>query len=890
MTNGIFDSLTECQQAIAKFKADFPSMQVPKDWSYQEAIFLSGGTPGASTPVPPIQTGPVSIYEYMKNTTPYSKELCDCIESTYDHLVNPSTPGEDTSIPGLLLGRIQSGKTRAFIGVMSLAFDKGFDACIVLTKPDDGLVTQTKARLEKEFDHFSDDTNPCVQNVISIYDVNKNTSLSSMQLQFKNIFVLHKNSRLDIMKCILNKSFANKKVLIIDDEADFVSRTFYSKKRQISAGVTGFRIDDLMNNPQIQCYYLQVTATPYSLLLQPNDVVDVVNGTMSCFRPRFTVLVPTHNNYIGGKQYFDDSKNPNSMYSKLFHPVSDECFDYLLKKNEDARITRHPENHRVYADLRQALASYYVASAIRQIQETKLQNQKVYKSSMLIHCAVEKDDHTHQQKLINKILMLWEDEVNQSHWHNFNALPGEFTTAYLDFVCSINLGISNSEIPSKTYIPSKNEICKKLNQIFNQTEYTVKCVNGDTSDDPNMYTKNGQLKLTNLLNLFIGGYKADRGITIENMIAFAYGRRPQNGGSANTILQHMRQYGNRTKEDMAVTRFHTTMALHQKLEDIYHTDEALRDIFKNNAVPETVCIDYDPSFGFRLCQPSQVRMSDMYGFESFGRIVATGGMQTKRGISTDVSSLEQEIRALEPKEKTPFKVDKNIAIGWIHRIREMFRYNDLSCGNAGIDWDENIMIAAIEKYCPNDNEIWCYYRLNLGASRILPSGGFSDAPETGHTDTTIAKATATDRPFLMLFGEKGDISNGWSGSPFFWPVLRLPVNAVTSVFCYGVKGSTRKNSAVQVTLKDGKVVSPGASIVDTMVDCIKIADPVKVEALNIKYRKNNLVYAAGRCPNNYKTIIPGKFFLRKGISAELAKDFLTDISNKLKLGWDIQII
>ena len=92
--------------------------------------------------------GPVSIYDYMKINTPYSSSLQDCIEKTIDHLTNPADPNEDTSIPGLLLGRIQSGKTRAFIGVMALAFDKGFDACIVLTKPDDGLVAQTNALLE----------------------------------------------------------------------------------------------------------------------------------------------------------------------------------------------------------------------------------------------------------------------------------------------------------------------------------------------------------------------------------------------------------------------------------------------------------------------------------------------------------------------------------------------------------------------------------------------------------------------------------------------------------------------------------------------------------------------------------------------------------------------
>ena len=42
--------------------------------------------------------------------------------------------GEGADKPGLLLGKIQSGKTRAFVGVMALGFDKGIDICVILTK------------------------------------------------------------------------------------------------------------------------------------------------------------------------------------------------------------------------------------------------------------------------------------------------------------------------------------------------------------------------------------------------------------------------------------------------------------------------------------------------------------------------------------------------------------------------------------------------------------------------------------------------------------------------------------------------------------------------------------------------------------------------------------
>jgi hypothetical protein len=55
---------------------------------------------------------------------PLSAETEECsIESVEQLLEQRTTNGR----PGMLLGRIQSGKTRAFVGAIALAFDNGFD-------------------------------------------------------------------------------------------------------------------------------------------------------------------------------------------------------------------------------------------------------------------------------------------------------------------------------------------------------------------------------------------------------------------------------------------------------------------------------------------------------------------------------------------------------------------------------------------------------------------------------------------------------------------------------------------------------------------------------------------------------------------------------------------
>ena len=59
--------------------------------------------------------------------------------------------------PGMLLGKIQSGKTRAFLGIIALAFDKGFDMAVVLTKGTKTLGNQTVRRIANDFRTFREE-------------------------------------------------------------------------------------------------------------------------------------------------------------------------------------------------------------------------------------------------------------------------------------------------------------------------------------------------------------------------------------------------------------------------------------------------------------------------------------------------------------------------------------------------------------------------------------------------------------------------------------------------------------------------------------------------------------------------------------------------------------
>lgn len=52
--------------------------------------------------------------------------------------------GTSNTHPGMLLGKIQSGKTHAFVAATAIAFDNGYQSCIIFTKPTKALATRAK--------------------------------------------------------------------------------------------------------------------------------------------------------------------------------------------------------------------------------------------------------------------------------------------------------------------------------------------------------------------------------------------------------------------------------------------------------------------------------------------------------------------------------------------------------------------------------------------------------------------------------------------------------------------------------------------------------------------------------------------------------------------------
>jgi hypothetical protein len=96
---------------------------------------------------------------------------------------------------------------------------------------------------------------------------------------------------------------------------------------------------------------------------------------------------------------------------------------------------------------------------------------------------------------------------------------------------------------------------------------TVKLVNGQTDED---------VAVRSPYNLFVGGNKLGRGVTIKNLLVSYYGRNPRRP-QADTVLQHARMYGYRRK-DIGLLRLYLPRDLHVVFRAIHKMERGLREL------------------------------------------------------------------------------------------------------------------------------------------------------------------------------------------------------------------------------------------------------------------------------------------------------------------------
>ena len=426
---------------------------------------------------------------------------------------------------GLLYGRIQSGKTVAMIGLVAAAIDNGFRVIVVLTSDNLALVSQTTGRFE------------ALVGPIAIDALNRDSWSTDNKHIAKHlansgvVFVCSKNTkRLDDLIDFLGKIEApNYPALILDDEADqatldtnLARRSRAEKKGLPSVDPTAIneRVVQELSKSLRHHVFLQVTATPYALLLQ---------SVGAKLRPSFVRLLEPGVGYTGGEHFFE-AKHLEGPSPPLVYVPDDESSS-IRDGAADA-----PDG------LRQAIAFFLVAAAAQGLTEPGASNAS---QNFLCHTSQLRAQHQTLEALVRNYVDRVGDHIDARGGEGLDRLH----RAYDEL---------RRTVPDP---PPLGAIIEQVGRRLVGRKVVV--VNAEAN-----------ATLGRGLNFIVGGNILGRGVTIENLLVTYYLREPKIG-QMDTMLQHARMYGYRASL-MHLTRVFLPRQLAVRFHEIHRIEYRLR--------------------------------------------------------------------------------------------------------------------------------------------------------------------------------------------------------------------------------------------------------------------------------------------------------------------------
>ncbi|WP_338984475.1 Z1 domain-containing protein [Spiroplasma endosymbiont of Diplazon laetatorius] len=413
---------------------------------------------------------------------------------------------------GVIVGKVQSGKTSNFLGVISVAFERGFDTVIILGGWDKTLLKQNFIRAKEVFGNFKRKGEIKQLSKVfktEIFDKPENITEGSDANFFDPeenkkaiVTILKQIKHLEktINSIIKNKDiFDKRKVLIIDDEGDQASLDGNFTKREKGKEQTKInkQVTELTKNLK-NFAYLTVTATPYAnLLLEKQELLS----------PKFIKLTKPGKGYCGLEEFHLSETN---KYIEIINDINGELF-------EDERYEMESPD-----SLKRSI-SYFLCCIIDHLKK----GTPLKKYEMLIHIErVTKKQSTIRSQL-NKMLSEYREYSQDEQDIDFLMFK-DFINEGFRMLFNRELDFSNQE---------DKEFIQKFKDILGEVH--IRLING---------TKDA-LKIQEIEDnyiIYIGSDLLQRGVTLENLIV-TYITRIANKNNADTVLQRARWFGYRKK-------------------------------------------------------------------------------------------------------------------------------------------------------------------------------------------------------------------------------------------------------------------------------------------------------------------------------------------------------
>jgi hypothetical protein len=708
--------------------------------------------------------------------------------------------------PVLMVGQVQAGKTRAFLAVMAKCFDEGYDAAIVLTKGTRLLGMQTIERIRRDFSSrvHGCKVSPIGSKRMKVFDINslKHLVVTPSLLKSKLVFVaIKEDDNILALRDFLNNNPNLKRLntLLIDDEADHGTLSYRSSGEmgEVQSGITKLRMSYNQRDRRKRSgvlTMLQVTATPVDLYFQRDESSDELDYIS--LQPDYSLLLNPHSSYVGGEHYFDRSQEKGSVESYLWSRVSDHEIERLKQPSTTGHLMRR--GGRMLERLsgyRDALVSYLVAGTIRYLQTEYRRAhpgthffEPSYSSAFLIHISYLRADHTWQRTCLTVLL--------QHLKENLSLFKKRVTAAYKDFSRSIVAAQScaSSDELDELQLPERgvNEVWDTLLRLLEEEDLQITVINSDDKKSASdvipleSLVEDGQLALSYTFNIFIGAQSLDRGITVDHLISFYYGRTARSSMQVDSVLQHSRWYGARSLADIAVTRLHTSESLHKQLETAYRFDKTLREDLEQlngqlSMIEETSLIECSH---LKIIDRSKTPAVEYQRFTTQPIVVFyCKASELSRDEHTQLLAEQDELLARYFRHKNkPMKIPQKeraeLCDLFERRLVVDHRVSNRKLGRGGVLWDVHMLRANLDLNQKAKTPVWYLGEYKRSINEVIHS------PTLHRRLKDINRALSENSsPQLILLKVIGGLKES-SGSdvPLYIPMIVNPEGLVGKRF------------------------------------------------------------------------------------------------------------
>ncbi len=640
---------------------------------------------------------------------------------------------------GLLYGCVQSGKTRAITLTSAILFDNGVRLVVVLTSNNVELVEQTSNRLgmvadvqfitslERDSERWDRDAGHIARYV-------ERTGLLVVCQKERH----HQRQLIDFLGAIGANSLPT---VIFDDEADQATPDTTLSARSAGRpsapqhGSTTYRLTIQNDRAQelgeslvetlAQCTFVQVTATPYALLLQ---------HTEHPLRPQFTCLIEPGEAYMGGDWFF-----PITLLDGPAAPPIVEVPAEEANRLSAVAVQTVPEM------LARSIAYFCLSSAAHALH-TRARSRDGY--SFLCHTSVKRTDHAHLERLISSFLEQvgqdLEREVAGDVTQAFSWADGELRKTGTRFLDGL------------TYSQLKQWVLAKL------PLRAMRVINAESDT----------LSFTPGLNFFIGGNILGRGLTIKRLLVTYY-MRASKTTQMDTMLQHARMFGYR-QDIRELIRVFLPQTSIRRFVEIVRAERTLRALLRDGpagAIPVRIVQNLNATRR-NILDVGNLDAYDagaqIYPHEPEHEASALGGLTERITALLKTKAFGGEIQ-----ERTPIEISWEFYEELITSIR--LRTSDESrwLGSALVNVAHSIRR-------PSDGTpaappiLW--------VRQTKRSGPTFENGVAGGDDPSRADPEYAERLVLMMFLHSGDTTLGLSGSPFWYPTVLLPSRLGTFLF------------------------------------------------------------------------------------------------------------